>query len=94
MHNAAAKSSGLDTCRTLSFCRGSLDDSTIVQEEQDAKAADTTAASRAAPTQHSIRLRRASGDQRLGPAWHSLGLTRLLLEAPGVEVEERNDDER
>jgi hypothetical protein len=50
------------------FRRSSLDDSIIVQEEQDEKVADTAAASRAAPTQHSVRFRKAPGDQRLGPA--------------------------
>jgi hypothetical protein len=34
------------------FRRSFLDGSIVVQEEQDEKSADTTAASRAAPTQH------------------------------------------
>jgi hypothetical protein len=50
------------------FRRSSLDDSTIAQEEQDEKAADIAAASRAASTQHSVRLKGAPWDQRLGPA--------------------------
>jgi hypothetical protein len=44
-----------------------LDDPTIVQEEQDEKPADTGAAIRGpAPAQHSIRFRKASGDEPLG----------------------------
>jgi hypothetical protein len=50
------------------FRRRSLEDSTIVQEEQDEKVADPAAASRAAPTQDSVRFRKAPRNQRLGSA--------------------------
>jgi hypothetical protein len=50
------------------FRRSCLDDPTIVQEERDEKPADTGAAIRsAAPAQHAVRFRKASGDQPLGP---------------------------
>src|SRR5229473_1583389 len=49
------------------FRRSSGDDPTIVQGEQDEKPADTGAATRSpAPAQHSVRLRKASGDEPLG----------------------------
>jgi hypothetical protein len=53
------------------FRRSSRDDPTIVQGEQDEKPADTDAATRSlAPAQHSVRLRKAAGDEPLG-AQHS-----------------------
>jgi hypothetical protein len=50
------------------FRRSSLNDSTIVQEEQDEEPADTTGAATHSPTpaQHSVRFRKASGDEPLG----------------------------
>ncbi|WP_322884518.1 hypothetical protein U8C35_29035 (plasmid) [Sinorhizobium medicae] len=48
--------------------RSSLGNSTIVQEEQDAKPANIVAATGAAPTQHSIRFWKTPEDQHLGPA--------------------------
>ena len=49
------------------FRRSSLDDPTIVQEEQDETSADTGAAIRGpAPAQHVVRFRKASGDEPLG----------------------------
>ena len=78
------------------FRRSSLDDPTIVQEEQDEKSADTGAAIRgAAPAQHAVRFRKASGDEPLGAQRTALArLASLLLEAAGVATEERDDDER
>ena len=44
------------------FRRSSLDDPTIVQEEQDEKSADTAAAIRSpAPAQHAVRFRQGFG---------------------------------
>jgi hypothetical protein len=55
---------------SLRFSRKKLGDVACIepQEEQDEKAADIAAASCAAPTQHSVRRKRASWDQRLGAA--------------------------
>jgi hypothetical protein len=48
------------------FRRSSMDDLTIVQEEQDEESADTSAAiCGTAPTQHAVRFRKASGDEPL-----------------------------
>ena len=50
------------------FRRSCLDEPTIVQEERDEKPVDTGAAiCSAAPAQHAVRFRKASGDQPLGP---------------------------
>jgi hypothetical protein len=49
------------------FRRSSLDDPTIVQEEQDEKSAETDAAIRgAASVQHGVRFQNASRDEPLG----------------------------
>ena len=49
------------------FRQSSLDDPIIVQEGQDEKAADTNAAiCGAAPAQHLVRFRKASGDEDTG----------------------------
>jgi hypothetical protein len=49
------------------FRQSSLDDPIIVQEGQDEKAADTNAAiCGAAPAQHLVRFRKASGDESVG----------------------------
>ena len=50
------------------FRSSSLDDSTIVQEEQHEKLADTDAATRGpTPAQHTVRFRKVAGDQPLRP---------------------------
>ena len=49
------------------FRRSSLDESTIVQEEQDEEPTDNNATHRAASAQHSVRFRKAPGDDRFGP---------------------------
>jgi len=57
------------------FRRSSLNDSTIVQEEQDEEPTDTsTAIHSPTPAQHSVRFRKASGDEPLG-AQHGAGAT-------------------
>ena len=77
------------------YRRSSLDDPTIVQEEQDETSADSSAAIRGpTPAQHGVRFRKASG---MSPSERSMTLTRLaslLLEAAGVAAEERDDDGR
>ena len=77
------------------FRRSSLDDPIIVQEEQDEKSADTSAAIRgAAPAQHLVRFRKASGMSHSERSTTLARLVNLLLEAAGVATGERDDDKR
>lgn len=77
------------------FRRSCLDEPTIVQEERDEKPVDTGAAiCSAAPAQHAVRFREASGISPSDRRTALTRLTRLLLEATGVATEERDDDER
>jgi Raffinose synthase or seed imbibition protein Sip1 len=77
------------------FRRSCLDDPTIVQEERDEKPADTGTTTRGpAPTQHAVRFRKALGMSSSERSTALARLASLLLDAAGVAVGERDDDER
>jgi hypothetical protein len=77
------------------FRRSSQGDPNIVQEEQHEESARAGAAGDGpAPTEHGTRFGEASGHEPVRAPGVLARLAGLLLEAAGVAVQERDDDEQ